>query len=175
MKVTGKSNFQNPDPGTVSAVCTKIIDMGTQVTKFGAKRTVAIYWEVSQVMADGRPFQVRKEYAASVHPMSNLGKDLKSWFARDLNDDELAGMDLSILLGKACILSLVQNGDYTNVGTVSALIQGMQPLVPQGALVYFDLDKFDQAVFDQFSDNLRNKIKETEEYKAIPVNADILS
>ena len=165
MKLPAKSAFKNPKPGTVNAVCTKIIDMGTQETKFGSKRELWIFWEVSQLMEDGRPFSVRNTYAASVHPMSNLGKHLKSWMGRDLTAEEGINFDIKQMLGKGAILTLVENGDYINVATVAGLIDGMTPLVPVGELVYFDLDNYDEAIFAGFSEKMRKMIAETKEYK----------
>ncbi len=163
MKLNAKSNFKNPDTGTVSAVCTRIIDMGTQEGKYGSKRELVFVWEVSQLMEDGRPFTVRKQYTASVHPMSGLGKDLKSWLGRDLTKEETDGMDIKVMLGKPAILTLVQNGDYVNVANVTGILAGMPPLVPAGDLVFFDLDNYDEAIFASLSEKMREKIEVTKE------------
>ncbi len=165
MKLNAKSNFKNPKPGTVSAVCTRIIDMGTQDSKFGSRREVWIFWELNQNMEDGRPFVVKKSYMASVHPKSNLGKDLKSWLGRELTKEEEAAFDLHTVLARPAILTLVEEGDYVNVNGVSAIMEGMQPLEPKGPLAYFDLDNYDEGVFALLSDKMREKISGTEEYK----------
>ncbi len=165
MKVSGNSTSQQPEPGTVNALCSRVIDMGTQTSAFGKKRKVMLGWEISQLMDDGRPFLVIQSYTASIHPKSSLGKLLEGWRGKAFTDEERNGFNLENILGKSCLLSLVQEGEYVNVASVSPLVKGMQPLQLAGSLVHFDLDNYNEGVFAGLSEKIREKISATPEYK----------
>lgn len=162
------TNFKTPDPGTQSAVCTRIIDLGTQESSYQGKPKSAhklmMGWELEQRMDDGRPFLATTRFTASLHEKAVLTKFLEGWRGRAFTDEERNGFDLTVLLGQPCLLTLVQNGDYVNVSSAVKLPKGMPPLLPVGPLVMFDLSKFDRNVYDSFSDHLKATIAKSPEY-----------
>lgn len=166
MKVSGNSKeYQHPTPGTVNAVCTRVIDLGTQTDKTGkSKRKVMLAWEIAQLMDDQRPFLVTARFPANISPKAMLGQFLETWRGVPFTDEELEGFDLVKLLGAPCLLTLLKEGDYTNVKGAMKLIEGIQRLEPNGPLVHFDLDNFSQEVFDKLSDSVKETIKKSPEY-----------
>lgn len=170
MKVSGKGsgNFQSPEPGTWSAVCTRIIDLGTQTTTWKEKtkraRKVLLAWELDQKMADGRPFLATARFTASIHEKATLGKFLEGWRGRAFTDEERAGFDLKNILGQPCLLTLVKDGDYTNVVSAVKLPKGMVPLEAVGPLTLFDLNNFSAEVYAEMSEGLRATIAKSPEY-----------
>lgn len=169
MRVSGNGGtFQSPEPGTWGAVCTRVIDLGTQVTTWQSKqkkaRKVLLAWELDQKMEDGRPFLATSRFTASIHEKATLSKFLEGWRGRAFTEEERNGFELASILGQPCLLTLVKNGDYTNVVSAVKLPKGMAPLAPAGPLLHLELDSFDQAVYDQLGEGLRATIAKSPEY-----------
>lgn len=172
MKFSSNSSdkkFENPEPGTYPAVCIRLIDMGTQTSDWkGEKKTahkVKLVWELSEKMTDGRPFIAIRDFTVSLHEKSALRGFLSGWRGKDFSDEELKGFEAKNLLGKGCLLSLVQNGEYINVNTASKLPKGMEAPKPENPIVYFSFDEFDRKSFDSLSDKLKEKISQAPEYQ----------
>lgn len=167
MQVSGNSSssYQKPDPGTQRAVLTRIIDLGTQPSaQYKPKHKVMFGWELEQRMEDGRPFLVTARFTASLHEKAMLTKFLEGWRGRAFTDQERNGFDLNALLGKSCLLTLVQDGEYVNVSSAVKMPKGMEELMPEAPLVMFDLSKFDANVYASFSDGLKATIAKSPEY-----------
>lgn len=161
--------FENAEPGSYAATCYRLIDLGTQETAFnGEKKSahkVMIAWELSETMTDGRPFVVNSRFTVSLHEKATLRKFLAGWRGRDFNDEELKGFDAKNLLGKSCLLSLVQNGEYINVASASKLPKGMEGPKLVNPQVFFSLSEFDQSVYDSLSNGIKETIAKSPEYK----------
>lgn len=170
MKVNdgGGNSFQHPEPGTYSAICTGVIDLGTQESTFegktSARRKVMLRWELSELMTDGRPFTVSMRYTASLNEKATLRKHLEAWRGRPFTSEELASFDLARVLGQPCIITLVKSGEYTNVASVAKLMKGQQALEVKGSLTHLDLDNFSPEVYATLSDGLKATIAKSPEY-----------
>ena len=131
MKVTAGSgnSYELAPAGTYPARCIRVVDLGTQETKFGKKRQVYITWEIDELMESGKPFVVSSKYTASINDKSNLGKDLNQWRGKPFTDEERREFELFSILGHACMLSVEQNQSgektYANVGGVLPLPKAM--------------------------------------------------
>lgn len=169
----GSGDFELAPEGTHLARCWRVVDLGTQYSeRWGkSKPQVLINWELSdEHMSDGRPFNVGKKYTASLSEKSNLRKDLEAWRGRKFTDEELEGFDISKLLGACCYLGVTHNETngktYANVSSVMALPKGASKPDPSNEPVLFDIDNWDEAVFQSLSEGLQNLIRQSEEYKA---------
>lgn len=180
MKVSDKGGgFEQIAPGTYVARCIRLIDIGTQKGEYQGKpnsrRQVVIAWETpDQLMSEGdsagKPFIVSNFYTASLGEKANLRHDLVAWRGREFTEEELEGFDLKNILGKTCMLSIVQNDKHKSI------VKGVMAL-PKGATVppqvnptlYFSLDEFDPKVFESLPKYFKEKIMATPEY------ADILA
>jgi hypothetical protein len=172
MKFEAKGgSFENPPVGAYPAVCTRMIDMGTQettwqgVTKYAHK--VKMVFELSEKMADGRPFITMRDFTVSLHEKAGLRQFLKSWRGRDFTDEELAGFDPKVLIGKGVLLNLVENGEYVNIDSAMKLPKGMEAPVPVNPTVFFSLSDFDQVEFDKLSEKIKEKIMKSPEYQSL--------
>jgi hypothetical protein len=173
----GAGSFELAPAGTSIARCYRLIDLGSQHTDYQGEaktsRKVLVQFELlgDERMSDGRLFSVSKRYTASLHEKAQLRKDLAAWRGRDFTPEELKGFELPKVLGAFCLLNLIKvekNGrDYINVASIMALPKGMPK--PEGAndLLAFDLEKFDQAIFDQLGERLQEVIIGTPEYQAL--------
>lgn len=172
----GSGDYAPVPEGIYTARCYRIVDIGTQLIKsmqFGEseKHQVMISWELigkdDARMDDGRPFSMHKTYTVSLHEKSRLRADLEAWRGKKFTADELAGFDLSKILGQYCTIQVVhsEDGKYANVQTIMAH-KGDKP-EPVNTDLVFDIDKPDMQIFETFSDNMKAKIQNTPEWAAL--------
>ena len=172
----GGGDFENCPAGSFAARCYQIIDLGHQTFEWKGEAKVApkvrITWELNEMMSDGRPFSISREYTASIGDKANLRKDLEAWRGRPFTATELQNFSLENVLGAPCLLGVVHKPSkdgtkvYANVGSIMALPKGMPSPELVNPAVKFDIGTFDQKVFDGLSSYVQKKIlmsKELEE------------
>jgi len=172
----GGGEFEQCPPGSFAARCYQIIDLGHQTFEWKGEAKVApkvrITWELNEMMQDGRPFSISREYTASIGDKANLRKDLEAWRGRPFTASELQNFSLENVLGAPCLLGVVHKPSkdgskmYANVGSIMALPKGMVCPELVNPAVKFDIGTFDQKVFDSLSSYVQKKIlmsKELEE------------
>ena len=180
-------NFERCPPGMHLARCYRIIDLGTQKSEYMGQvkylHKVMLGWEIHGtddagkplLMKDNRPFAIFKNYTLSWSEKANLRLDLQSWRGRPFTQEEMRKFDLKNVLGAFCMLNIIERPGndgktYTNVNGVTpvpAIIK--QNGLPEGVnkLELFNLNEPDMAMFETFSDNLKNKIKSSPEWERL--------
>lgn len=159
-------DFEPAPQGTHISRCYMIVDEGIQETKYGPKHMVRIGWELpNELMKDGRPFVVSKEYNASLHPDTNLAKDLIAWRGKSFTEDELSGFDIFKVIKAPCMLTIIHNikneKTYANITSVTAIPKGTQvPELINNPLV-FSITEPDEIMFKALPEWLRKKINRT--------------
>lgn len=178
------TTFEQPPVGAHLARCVRIIDIGTQKGEYKGmptfRRQVVIAWELpGELMSSGeyagKPFMVSQFYTASLHEKSGLRKDLAAWRTRDFTEQELAGFDLSSILGKPCMVSLIKNEkDKTKINAVMGAPKGSAIPAQINPIMNFSLDDFNEATFNALSDGYKKLIAQSPEYQQIrnPQTAD---
>lgn len=171
-------DFEDPPVGTWPARCYRVVDLGTQATKFQEEtkfqHKVMLSWELQTEtpMADGRRFTVSKRYTFSSHDKGNFRKDLESWRGSKMTDSDFGanGFEINKLLGAPALLSLTASSkdgkNYVNVTGVLRPLKGM-PIAPlENEAVFLSLDRheFSQSTFDKLSDGLKETIKKSPEF-----------
>ena len=172
----GGGDFEQCPAGSFAARCYQIIDLGHQTFEWKGEAKVSpkvrITWELNEMMQDGRPFSISREYTASIGDKANLRKDLEAWRGRPFTATELQNFSLENVLGAPCLLGVVHKPSkdgtkvYANVGSIMALPKGMPSPELVNPAVKFDIGTFDQKVFDGLSSYVQKKIlmsKELEE------------
>lgn len=177
---TQKKEFKIAPVGSHLARLYRIIDLGTQTTEYMGQtkmlRKVKFFWELhgdDLKTDDGKPLIQTRNYTLSLGDKASLRKDLESWRGKSFTDDELRGFDISKLLDKWCMVTVqhrtANNGniyaDAVAITPVPAIVQ--KAGVPQGVnpCVIFDLQKFDQEVFDSLSQGLKDQIMQSAEMR----------
>ena len=168
---SGGGSFEKIPEGTHIARCVQVVDLGTQYSTYYEKSShkVMIGWEIPAVhheyQGEVKPALIWNRYTVSLHENSNLRKDLEAWRGRQFTDAELAGFDVETVAGVECMLSVIHDpgGKYVNVGSVMAMPKGTVCPDQVNPTVIFNLDNWNQEVFDTFSDNLKNTINKSEE------------
>ncbi len=118
-------------PGTYLARCFRIVDAGTQSSEmYGDKRKLIVTWELptERIMVDGKdlPCSISKFYTLSLNSKATLRKDLVAWRGRDFTPEELAGFELSRVLGTACQLTVIHKAGKARVEGVAGIPRGTQ-------------------------------------------------
>lgn len=166
------STFKSAPAGTHVARCIRIIDIGTQHGEYQGKPTVRrqiiVMWELpNELMDDDKPFVCAAFYTASLSEKAKLRKDLEAWRGRAFTNEELAGFDLKAILGKPCMLSIVEReSGGTKVGGVIALPKGT-PVPPHANETWaFDIDDWNEERFAGMSDGIKKLIQGSDEFQA---------
>ena len=172
----GQTDFLPLPAGNHAARCIAVIDLGTQKVEYEGEvkvgRRCRITWEVpAERMSDGRPFTISKNYKSSLHKQAQLRKDLVAWRNKEFTDAERAGFDPKQLLGKACMLTVTnieRSGKrYANVLSVNAVPKGTEVPKAENEIVFFDIEDFDDQVFEGLSKYARATIELSPEYQSM--------
>lgn len=142
------TKFTPAPAGTHAAVCCDVRDLGVLETTWQGQtkkqHKVLLSWQINEDRDDGKPFLVSRRYTCSLHEKAGLRKDLEAWRGRPFTDAELQRFDLETIIGKPCLLSVVQRqvgGDtYANVAGVMALPKGMPAPVVRDYVRFQDRD-----------------------------------
>jgi hypothetical protein len=180
------SNFIPVPTGMHLARCYRIIDLGTQESTYmgnvkqlhKAMFQFEVHSEDAQgnptVTSKGDPMTVSKNFTVTLADKASLRKDLQTWRGKDFTKEELDGFELKNVLGQWAMLSVVEtqnNGNtYTNIATINPVPASIKKNgLPEGKneLKIFSIDNPDMELFESFSDNLKNKIRQSPEWKRL--------
>jgi hypothetical protein len=154
--------------------------MGTQTTDYQGEtktaRKVLMGFEILDTEVrrdDGQPHVVSKRFTASLHEKAALRKTLVSWKGKDFTPTELKAFDLAAVLGKTCLIALVDSAKdgktYTNIAAIMAAPKGTTP--PEGTcnepLVHWDMAAPDWNAFSFLPNRIREQIEASPEFKAL--------
>ncbi len=174
-----------PPEGTHTAICYLLVDFGTQkkINRFknNAEEIHKLFqlgWELSdELMSDGRPFAMLREYKNNNFPKASIMKDLGAWIGK-LPE----GFKLEHVLGKACNLTVAhspsQDGTrtYANITAITPLKKGEKVPTQINTTVFFDLGKYNEDTFWALPEWMRERIKLSPEYMEAtkpPADGDI--
>jgi len=170
MKVSDKGggDFKQAPEGTYGARCIRIVDIGSQHGEYlgvpNVKRQLVITWEIDEEMEPGKPFITSKFYTASLGEKAGLRKDLMTWRGRDFTPDELAGFDINNLLDKTCLLNMVTNKNgKVGVGSIVPLPKGMTAPAGVNEQYIFDIEAWDDEVFEKLGKGMKELIMKSDE------------
>ena len=183
---TERRQFQIAPAGTHLARLYRIIDLGTQMREYEGKVTMSrkgkfffeLHGEDAEgkplLTSDGKPLIQSREYTISLNEKANLRRDLEAWRGKSFSEEELKGFQLKTLLGHFCMVNIShrQKGDMTyadlkGISSVPAIYK--KAGLPEGvnSTMLFDLNAFDAAMFESLSDNIKEVIKKSPEYRSI--------
>jgi len=185
-KESGGGDFTPVPQGMHLARCYRIVDLGTQETTYlGTVKhlpKVMLQFEVhgededgnAIVTAKGEPMSISKNFTLSLAEKATLRKDLQTWRGREFTADELRGFELKNVLGAWAMVSVIKamgnNGkEYTNIAAIMSVPQAVKKAgMPKhhNELKMFSIDEPDMALFDSFSNGLKEKIQKSPEWQA---------
>lgn len=179
-------SFTPVPPGMHLARCYRIVDLGTQKTEYmGTVKylpKVMLQFEVHSEDEDGNPLvtnkgepmTISKNYTVSLSEKASLRNDLQTWRGRDFTADELRGFELEKILGQWAMISVTKttgnNGkEYTNIANINPVPSNIKKAgLPDGynQAQMFTITNADMAMYETFSDGLRNKIASSPEWQS---------
>ena len=168
-----QTEFVSVPAGSYSAVCYRVVDLGTQFSQFYQKAShkLVISWELDEKMTDGKPFSIHKRYTLSGGKNSALRKDLESWRGQAFTAEEFGTFDIGVLIGKGCMIGVstrtTEGHTYSDVSSIMKLPKGTTPITAVNETLYFSLNDFKQDVFDKLSDHIKESIAKSPEYQQI--------
>ena len=155
---TGNSGPRERIPdGTYAGRCYQVVDLGLQeVTWEGVAKLqpkVMIGFELSELMADGKPFAVSTTLTFSWGEKAAFRKVILPWIgtkAVDTKPDpkEFLGMPALVTVET----SMGKNGnEWTNIRALSPVPKGMPVPSPVNAVKHFDFETSGMADYDNLS------------------------
>lgn len=155
----GGGDFKGVPAGSHIAVCDIVADIGIQPGSGmypAPKHQVYIRFEIPEervkYVKDGKemegPAVIGNCYTASMSEKANLRKSLESWRGKRFTDEEAETFDVSAILGRACMLTVIEKevGDktYSNIASINPLPKGMPAPKAELTLLYYDDNNTDQ-------------------------------
>ncbi len=175
MKIKDRAKPKVPpvEPGVYIAVCVGVIDLGEQYSeKFkNYQNKVKFVWELSgeTVEIDGemKPRQLSKEFTISANKKGSLRPFISSWNGKQYGDEEFGELDLFDQIGKPCQLQVVLNetGEYANVENLMPLPKGMTAPKPISEFITWDMEKWDDQIFEKLPEWTQEQIKKSTQYQ----------
>jgi hypothetical protein len=175
MKIKDRAKPKAPpvEPGVYMAVCIGFIDCGEQYSeKFKSYSSKGMYvWELigETIEVDGeqKPRQLSKEFTISASNKSNLRKFIETWNSRTYSDEDFMEFDVFEQVGKPCQLNVVLNEtkEYANVDNLMPIPKGFPAPTTTTEHIKWDMDAWDDAVFDKLPEWIQEKIKKSTQYQ----------
>lgn len=164
--------------GTYHAVCTTIVDLGTQQPKnpkYRPRQEVFIAWELCGETVEYERDGEKRSFVKSMsrrYPLflgsnkaSDLRKMLESWRGQPFTAEELDGFELRNVLDANCLLTVVHNESngtiYANVGSVSPLVKGTSKRKAETERLYFTLSDIPAGAPLTWPKNMPDWMRET--------------
>jgi len=167
--------------GNHIARCYEMIHIGTIIEATGLYagkqvNKVRLSWETPEETHDfgkgPQPFSISQELTLSMHEKASLRKMLEGWRGKAFTEDEAKQFDVSKLLGKPCMLSVIHRmsaagNAYVQISSVATLPKGFECPAQVNPSRLLSFDAFDQAIFAALPEFLRKKIEGSKEYAAM--------
>lgn len=175
----GGSGFEPIEAGTYAARCVSMVHIGTIKGTFEGQEKiqnkVRLTWELPTELKvfkeenGEQPYFVSKDFTISMHEKATLRKFLEAWRGKGFSEDEAKSFDITVLLGKPCMLSVIHKSKdgrtYAEISSLSSLPKGMTVPDQISPTFEFSWAEFDQAKFDSLADWLKAKMKTSKEYE----------
>jgi hypothetical protein len=137
----GGGDYSPVPQGTHVAICNMVVDLGKQRKEWQGQERIRpeifLRWELPNERLewtdkDGNakegPRVIGQTYTLALNDRANLRRDLEAWRGRSFTAEELAGFDVSKLLGVPCMITVThsekQGRVYANVTGVTGLPKG---------------------------------------------------
>lgn len=177
MKIKDRAKPAIPpvEPGTYTGICVGIIDLGEQYSETFKKYSndVQIVWELfgETIEVDGeqKPRQLSRTFTMSTGKRSKLRAFIEAWDGKKYPDAEFGEVELFDRLGMPCLLSVVlsEDGQYSNIETVMGLPKGMPAPTTDTQLIKWDMEDWNEEVFNALPEWVQEKIKKSTNYQKV--------
>lgn len=168
----GGGDFKRAPSGSHIAVCNLVADVGIQPGSQAfptPKRKLYVRFEIPgervEYEKDGKqvegPLTIGSFYTASMNEKATLRKHLEGWRGKGFTDAEAGAFDVSKLLGKACMISVIESENagktYSNIQNIGKLPKGIPEPAAENPLLYYAAD--DESHLEELPKWLQEKIE----------------
>lgn len=175
--------------GTYVARCYSMIHIGTvEENIMGESKwlnKVRISWELpteTKVFKDEngeQPYVISKEFTLSMNEKANLRKFLEGWRGKGFSEDEAKAFDITALLGKPCMLSVIHKTSkkgniFAEISSCSALPKGL--VCPDQINEMLELnytDNWSTREYSKLPQFIKDKMSQSKEFKSI-MNPEVI-
>jgi hypothetical protein len=155
------------------AVCVGVVDLGEQYSEMykSYSNKVKFVWalpsETIEIEGKTEERQLSREFSIATKKNSKLRTFLGGWNGKNYSDEEFVELDLFDQIGKACQLNVVLNdtGEYANVDSIIPLPKGFPAPVSKTEFFTWDMDAWDDAVFEKLPAWTQEQIKKSTQYQ----------
>ena len=175
MKVKDKARPAIPPvpAGQYLAVCVGIYDLGEQYSKkyknYSPKLMITFELPSVTIEVDGKqePRQLSREFTISGKNNSKLRAFISSWNGVQYSDEAFGEFDLLSQIGKPAMINVLLNetGEYANIDTIMPLFPGLTSPTTNTPLQCWDMDNWDDKVFESLPEWVQEKIKKSSQYQ----------
>lgn len=140
--------FAKAPPGNHPAALVAIVDLGDQKNEYKGVETVQrrafFCWELvlEKVPGTSRNHLVGIDLTVSLNEKAKLRQWIEAWRGKKLADGE--EYDISVLLGKKCLLNVEEKNGYPKVSGVAAVPRGMAVPEPQTKPFLWGCEKIEE-------------------------------
>ena len=182
-------NFTLAPSGNHAAICISVVVIGTVPTKYKGhdkmQKIVRLGFELPNkrhVFNESKgeePFVVYKEYSLSMGDNSNLKKMIDSWRGEKLTKEEAKKFNIVKLLGCECMCNVVvktseSSKQYNDIATVSPIPEELTVPAQSNKNTLFNFNlPFKTEAFMSLPEFIQNKIKSSDEYKALSLEESV--
>lgn len=175
MKIKDRAKPKTPpvEPGVYMAVCVGVVDLGEQYSEMykSYSSKVKFVWALpgETIEIDGKTEerQLSREFSVATKKNSKLRTFLGGWNSKNYSDEEFMELDLFDQIGKPCQLNVVLNdtGEYANVDSIMPLPKGFPAPASKTAFFTWDMDAWDDTVFEKLPIWTQDQIKKSTQYQ----------
>lgn len=118
---------------------------------------------------DALPVALSESYTLSMYKKANLRQVIEGITGKILTDDEADDYELLDILGKPCMVNVVdsKDGKYSNIASVTPLMKGVKMPKAVNIIQVFDFNEnFTTDVDELYPEFITEKIKASDEWKA---------
>lgn len=159
--------------GSYVAVCIGVIDLGEQYSEkyknYSNKIQIVFELPGETIEVDGRqePRQLSREFSVATRKNSSLRMFLSAWNGKAYSDEEFLEIDVFDQIGRPALLNVVINetGEYANIDSAIQIPRGIPAPVSSTAPIRWDMDTWDDAVFQTLPEWVREKIRRSTQYQ----------
>lgn len=186
---SGGGDYTPVPAGTYVARCYSMIHIGTvEENIMGESKwlnKVRISWELpteTKVFKEEngeQPYVISKEFTLSMNEKANLRKFLEGWRGKGFTEDEAKAFDITVLLGKPCMLSVIHKTSkkgniFAEISSCSALPKGL--VCPDQINEMLELnytDNWSNREYSKLPQFIKDKMSQSKEFKEM-MNPEVI-
>lgn len=161
--------------GQYLAICVGVYDLGEQYSEkfknYSPKLMITFDIPSVTIEVEGKmePRQLSREFTISGKSNSNLRAFISSWNGVQYSDEAFGEFDPLTQVGKPAMINVLLNetGEYANIDTIMPLFPGLPTPTTATPMMSWDMDKWDDNLFNQLPVWVQEKIKKSTQYQKL--------